>query len=139
MTFIQGLYSGFIQIFQTYIKGMVQEVAVETCDMIWNDLAGRLFEEILDDRVLCSLDQNELESLRATVIQAYNFAFEVCSMALITIAVCGEEDLLFLLFLFSLMLVFSIIANYIEFYRKKFGKHLRKKLLCGQNSGLILL
>lgn len=118
---------------------MVQEVAVETCDMIWNDLAGRLFEEILDDRVLCSLDQNELESLRATVIQAYNFAFEVCSMALITIAVCGEEDLLFLLFLFSLMLVFSIIANYIEFYRKKFGKHLRKKLLCGQNSGLILL
>lgn len=34
-------------------------------------------EEVLDNRLPESLDPNELESIRATLIQAYNAAFEV--------------------------------------------------------------
>lgn len=54
----------------------LKEGAIETCRILWTGLASRLADEVLDGRPLSSLDQNEMESMRATLLQAYNLAFE---------------------------------------------------------------
>ncbi|VDN17719.1 unnamed protein product [Gongylonema pulchrum] len=54
----------------------LKESASQTCQMLFNNFAGKMIEDVLDGRELCSLDHNELESVRATLIQAYNLAFE---------------------------------------------------------------
>lgn len=51
---------------------------MQTCRILWTDLAAGMADEVLDGRLLASLDSNELESVRATLLQAYNLAFEVC-------------------------------------------------------------
>ncbi|VDN08412.1 unnamed protein product [Thelazia callipaeda] len=54
----------------------IRELAYLTCKMLFENLAGKIVEDILDGQELSSLDINELESVRATLIQAYNLAFE---------------------------------------------------------------
>lgn len=45
--------------------------------MLFDEFAGKMVRDVLDGQELSSLDINELESVRATLIQAYNLAFEV--------------------------------------------------------------
>uniref|UniRef100_A0A915ADN6 Protein kinase domain-containing protein n=1 Tax=Parascaris univalens TaxID=6257 RepID=A0A915ADN6_PARUN len=54
----------------------LKEEAMQTCRILWTDLAAGMADEVLDGRLLASLDSNELESVRATLLQAYNLAFE---------------------------------------------------------------
>ncbi|KHN80011.1 Mitogen-activated protein kinase kinase kinase 4 [Toxocara canis] len=54
----------------------LKEEAVQTCRILWTHLAAGMADEVLDGRLLVSLDANELESVRATLLQAYNLAFE---------------------------------------------------------------
>lgn len=59
------------------MSGSFQELAYRTCQMLFDEFAGKMVRDILDGQELNSLDVNELESVRATLIQAYNLAFEV--------------------------------------------------------------
>uniref|UniRef100_A0AAF5RVJ5 Protein kinase domain-containing protein n=2 Tax=Wuchereria bancrofti TaxID=6293 RepID=A0AAF5RVJ5_WUCBA len=54
----------------------LRELAYRTCQMLFDEFAGKMVRDVLDGQELSSLDINELESVRATLIQAYNLAFE---------------------------------------------------------------
>ncbi|CAG9537921.1 unnamed protein product, partial [Cercopithifilaria johnstoni] len=54
----------------------LRELAYRNCQMLFNEFAGKMVRDVLDGQELNSLDVNELESVRATLIQAYNLAFE---------------------------------------------------------------
>ncbi|VBB31573.1 unnamed protein product [Acanthocheilonema viteae] len=54
----------------------LRELAYQTCQMLFDEFAGKMVRDVLDGQELSSLDVNELESVRATLIQAYNLAFE---------------------------------------------------------------
>ncbi|KAM3717480.1 Mitogen-activated protein kinase kinase kinase [Dirofilaria immitis] len=54
----------------------LREFAYRTCQMLFDEFAGKMIRDVLDGQKLSSLDVNELESVRATLIQAYNLAFE---------------------------------------------------------------
>lgn len=56
---------------------LFQKSASRTCQLLFDEFAGKMVKDVLDGRYLASLDLNELESVRATLIQAYNLAFEV--------------------------------------------------------------
>ncbi|VDK69371.1 unnamed protein product [Onchocerca ochengi] len=54
----------------------IREFAYRICQMLFDEFAGKMIKDVLDGQELSSLDVNELESVRATLIQAYNLAFE---------------------------------------------------------------
>ncbi|EFO22624.2 STE/STE11/MEKK4 protein kinase [Loa loa] len=54
----------------------LRELAYRACQMLFDEFAGKMVRDVLDGQELSSLDVNELESVRATLIQAYNLAFE---------------------------------------------------------------
>uniref|UniRef100_A0A915PXE2 Protein kinase domain-containing protein n=1 Tax=Setaria digitata TaxID=48799 RepID=A0A915PXE2_9BILA len=54
----------------------LRKLAYGTCQMLFDEFAGKMVDDVLDGHELSSLDANELESVRATLIQAYNLAFE---------------------------------------------------------------
>ncbi|MFH4978632.1 hypothetical protein AB6A40_005341 [Gnathostoma spinigerum] len=54
----------------------LKEKAKAVCEMLWDTFTGGMTEKVLDGEKIESLDSYERESLRATLLQSFDLAFE---------------------------------------------------------------